>query len=103
MSISSFSQNVILDSITAKKVIKDLIEGDYCKKELTETKKVLVLTEQKLTIQEVLLLTSENLISKQQQLISEQEKSIKSANRKKTFWKIGTFASLGTAVFFAVR
>lgn len=102
-SISSFSQNVTLDSITSKKVIIDLVNGDFCKKELVETKNILSLTEQKLTIQESLLFMSKGIISNQQELIKEQEKNIKGLNRKTLFWKIGAFASLGTALFFAAR
>lgn len=43
---------VILEKKQAKSVVKDLVEGDYCEKELSETKQLVTQLEQKVVVAE---------------------------------------------------
>ncbi len=85
-SINNFSQSVILDSVTAKKVIVELIEGDYCKLELEQYKSIVSLTERKVDLQGI-------IVRSQEDLIDQQKKSIKKLENKNTFWKVAAIVS----------
>jgi hypothetical protein len=103
VSINSFSQTVTLDSITAKKVIVDLIEGDFCKVEVKELRLILADTELKVIVKDKIIGIKDEKINALQLIIKNDLQIIKTQNRKTTFYKITTIAAILTGGYFALK
>jgi hypothetical protein len=85
---------VVLKNEVAKKVIKDLIKGDYCELELKQTKKLTQQLEAKIALKDTVINNKNNQIILYQELAESQEKQIKTAKRKTLWSNIILYASL---------
>jgi len=85
---------VVLKNEVAKKVIKDLIKGDYCELELQQTKKLTQQLEAKVALKDTVINNKNNQILLYQELAKSQEKQIKTAKRKTLWSNIILYASL---------
>ena len=103
VSTSSFSQTVILDSITAKKVIVDLIKGDFCKVEVKELRLILLDTESKVIVKDKIIGIKDEKINALQLLIDNDLKILKIQKTKTTFYKITTVVAIATGGYFALK
>lgn len=110
MSFNSFSQadttGVILSKDIARLVIKDIVSGDYCEAELTETRNALLLTEKKAELQDQaisnierqtyllreVMVQKDTQINSQEQIIKDVEKMHKKQKNLTVLYKIGTIA-----------
>lgn len=105
-SFSSFSQSVILTEKQAKKVAKDVVEGEACKEELEQTQNVLELTETKVRLKDKIIqnledqkkdllqaesLRIEQIVSKDKIIIAV-EKQLKTQKKVSWIYKAGAFA-----------
>jgi len=103
VSTSSFSQTVTLDSITAKKVIVDLIKGDFCKVEVKELRLILSDTESKVIVKDKIIGIKDEQINALQLVINNDLKILKIQKRKTTFYKITTVVAILTGGYFALK
>ena len=102
---------VKLSEQTARKVLKDLVRGDVCAQELTQTNITLRLTEKKVDLQNNMILNLQSQESKSQEIISlktEQleskdkiikatEKQLKKQAAVSWIYKIGTIVGVVTS------
>jgi len=102
-SINSFSQTVILDSLTAKKVIVDLIKGDFCKVEVKELRLILADTESKVIVKDKIIGIKDEQINALQLVINNDLKILKIQKTKTTFYKITTVVAIATGGYFALK
>ena len=118
LSCKGFSQSVtnnvvILDSITANLVVKDLVRLDACQEELFETNKVLKLTEFKVFIKDKMIhnLTEqrslmEKVVSNKDEVIENKDtiiESLKNVKSNNLFLKIIAIAGLVGTGYFALK
>lgn len=101
---TSFSQSVILSENTAKKVVKELVESDYCKEEnKLLSDQVTILSNQieqkqeevdnldgQIETQQSIILTKDKLLSNDQDIIKDLKKIITRKENTSLIYKIGT-------------
>jgi hypothetical protein len=103
---SAQNKVVILDSIQANKIIKQLIQGDVAKAKLIVCEQMDSLSQERI---KGLKTANSSLLSayneKQletnnyKEVVNVQEKIIKKEKRKKNFFKISTFISIGASFY----
>lgn len=121
-SYSSISQTVteskiILDTITAREVIKDLIECDVAKAKLKIANKIIIeqdnqiklhediskSLEQSILNYEIMLSEKDNIITNKDALIENANKALKKQKRQTTFYKITTAIFVVTSAIFIFK
>lgn len=110
-SCATFAQDSIkLHTETAKRVVKDLIEGDYCEKELTQTKILVRQLEKKVGIQDTIIKTHKERNILQKELVISKDKQIdiletqNKQQKNKTFWtKVALYGSIALNIFLGIK
>lgn len=97
---------VILDSVTAKKVIKDLVRFDVTKNKLKNCEQRDSLSRKRIkTLKEAnadllcAFYEKEGQSDEQLKIIALKDKTISREQNKKDFWKITTYLSLGLSFY----
>jgi len=85
---------VVLKNEVARKVIKDLIKGDYCELELQQTKKLVLQLETKSNLKDTVINNKNSQILLYKELAESQEKQIKQQKNKTLWSKILLYGSL---------
>lgn len=110
MSFKSFSQKITLSEKQAKAIAVDLVKGEACAEELTQTKTIVDILENKVAFKDKVISNlekqkkvfqekdtiREEQIRSQEVIISATEQSLKKSNRKTNFYKITTLAAIIT-------
>lgn len=102
-SINSFSQTVTIDSITAKKIIIELIEFDACKAELEINNEILLIQDKKLANLKEVLYNKENQLRLMHEVLNNSEKIVLKHKKETKIYKIVAIASLVVGGILAVK
>ena len=95
MSAQETTTNVVLSSKVAREVIVDLIEGDFCEKELKETKVLVNQLEEKVSLQGEVILNKDLQEDLWKKINGEQEEALKKQKRANLGHKILLYGSIG--------
>ena len=103
LSIKSFSQTVILDSITAKKVITELIEYDACKKELIQVNEIILIKDEQLLNTSKIILNKDFQIKNLYKIIDNSEDLYLKHKKQNTLYKVVAITSVLLGVIISVK